>query len=84
MLDDALWLGRPVELDSDQIETFVENSQCYTTWEIAAILKIYKSIKLWVKMENVSFILWKNPYGLCCQLNKSKDVTLPNKIRCLD
>ena len=35
--------GRPVEVDSDQIETLTENSQCYTTWEIANILKISKS-----------------------------------------
>ena len=28
-LDDALgWLGRPVEGDSDQIETLIENNQC--------------------------------------------------------
>ena len=26
-LDDALPLGRPVEVDSNQIETFIENSQ---------------------------------------------------------
>ena len=24
-LDDAAWLGRPVEIDSDQIETLIEN-----------------------------------------------------------
>ena len=40
LLDDALWLGRPVEIDSDRIETLIENSQCYTTQEIADILKI--------------------------------------------
>ena len=28
-LDDALWLGSPVEVDSNQIETLVENNQCY-------------------------------------------------------
>ena len=42
-LDDAPQLGRPLEVDSDQIETSVENNQCYTTWEIADILKISKS-----------------------------------------
>ena len=42
-LDDAPWLGRPIEVDSDQIETLIENNQCYTTWEIADILKISKS-----------------------------------------
>ena len=30
-LDDAPWLGRPDEVDSDQIETLIENNQCYTT-----------------------------------------------------
>ena len=29
-LDDAPWLGRPVEVDSNQIETLIENNQCYT------------------------------------------------------
>ena len=42
-LDDAPRLGRPVEVDDDQIETLIENSQCYTTQEIAHILKISKS-----------------------------------------
>ena len=36
-------LGRPVEVDSDQIETFIENNQRYITREIADILKISKS-----------------------------------------
>ena len=30
-LDDAPWSSRPVEVDSNQIETLIENSQCYTT-----------------------------------------------------
>ena len=59
-LDHALWLGRPVEVDSDQIETLIENNQCYTTWETADILKVSKSIQLLVEMENVSSTLWKN------------------------
>ena len=42
-LDDAAWSGRPVEVDSNQIKTLIENSQHYTTWEIANILKIAKS-----------------------------------------
>ena len=42
-LDYAPGSGRPVEVDSDQIETLVENNQCYTTWQIADILKISKS-----------------------------------------
>ena len=27
-LDDTPWLGRPVEVDNDQIETLIENNQC--------------------------------------------------------
>ena len=35
--------GRPVEVDSNQIKTLIENNQRDTTWEIADILKISKS-----------------------------------------
>ena len=30
-LDDAPWSGRPVEVDSDQVETLMENGQHYLT-----------------------------------------------------
>ena len=50
-LDDAPQPGRPVEVDSDQIETLIENNQCYTMWEVANILKISRSINLLVKMK---------------------------------
>ena len=56
--------GRPVEVDSDQIKTLIDNHQCYNTWEIADILNISKSIKLSVKIKNVSFILQKKLNGL--------------------
>ena len=59
-LDNVPRSGRPVKVDGDQIETLSENNQHYTMWKIADILKISKSIKLLVKMKNVSFILWKN------------------------
>ena len=59
LLDDAPQSGRPVEVDSNQTETLIENNQCYTTWEIADILKMSKSIKLFVKMKNMSFVSWK-------------------------
>ena len=42
-LDNASRSGRPVEVDSDQIETIVENNQRYTMQKIADILKISKS-----------------------------------------
>ena len=69
-LDDGPWLGRPVEVDSNQTETLIEH-KCYTTQEIADILKMSKSIKLLVKMNNVSFILQKESYRLFGQPNKS-------------
>ena len=47
--------GRPVEVDSDQIETLIEDNQRYTTQEITKTLKISKSIKLLLQMKNVSF-----------------------------
>ena len=53
-----------MEVDSEQIETLIENNQHYTTWEIADILKIPRSTELLVKMKNVSFSLWKKPPGL--------------------
>ena len=59
LLDDAPRSGRPAEVDSEQIETLMENNQCSTTGETANILKISKRIKLLVKMKNTSFILRK-------------------------
>ena len=59
LLDGAPQSGRPVEVDSDQIETLTENNQRYTTGELTDRLKISKSIKLLVKMKKVSFILQK-------------------------
>ena len=35
--------GRPVEVDSDQVNTLIEKNEHYTTQEIANILKISKS-----------------------------------------
>ena len=37
-LDDVPQLGRPVEVDSDQIETLAESDKCSTIWERAGIL----------------------------------------------
>ena len=42
-LDNATWLGRPVEIDRVQTETLAKNNQHYATWERANILKIFKS-----------------------------------------
>ena len=54
------WTRGPAEVDGAQTKTSIENNQCYTTLEIADILKISKSIKVLEKMKNVSFILQKN------------------------
>ena len=43
LLDYAPRLGRPIKVDSNQIKTFIENNQCYTSWEGGKILKISKS-----------------------------------------
>ena len=59
LLVDAPWSGRPIEVHSNQTKTLLENNQRYTMWELANILKISKSIKLLVKMKNVSYFLWK-------------------------
>ena len=59
-LDDAPWLGRSADIDSNQIKTVNKNDQCYTMQEMDTILKISKLIKLLLKMKNVSFILQKN------------------------
>ena len=69
-LDVAPRLGRPVEVDKDQIKTLIENNQCNTTWEIDKILKISKSIKLLMTKKNMSFVLQKKPYRLFDQPNK--------------
>ena len=59
LLNNAPQSRRQVKVHSDQINTLLENNQHYTIREIAGILKISKSIKLLVKMKDVSFILWK-------------------------
>ena len=41
--DDPRW-GRLIEVDSNQIETLIENNQHSITWELADNLKISKSI----------------------------------------
>ena len=58
-LDYAPRSGGPVEVDSDQMETLTENNQRYTTWEMANIPKISKSMKLIGESEKCLFILQK-------------------------
>ena len=52
--------GRTGDVDSDQIEILIENNQCDATWEIADMFQIFKSIKLLVKMKNVSLFYGKH------------------------
>ena len=60
-LEDAPWSGRSVEVDSNQIKTLLEINECYTTCEIANMLKISKSKKLLVKMKKcVLYFIEKN------------------------
>ena len=58
-LDDAPWSGRPAEVDSNQMETLIENNQHYTMWEIADILKISKSTKLLMKMKKMCLLFYR-------------------------
>ena len=43
LMDDAPWLNRSVEAETNQIKTLTESHQQYPTWEIVNILKISKS-----------------------------------------
>ena len=54
-VDHAPWLGRPAEVDSNQIEILIENNRHPTMWETADMLKISKSIKLLMKMNSVFY-----------------------------
>ena len=65
-LDYAAWLGRQVEVDSDQMETLIENNQHCATWEIANILKTSKS--------GVENHMHQLAYGNC------SDVWVPHKL----
>ena len=64
LLDDAPWLGRPVEVDGNQIETLLENNQHWTAWERANMLRISKSIKLLVKIKNM-LLFYGKKYMIC-------------------
>ena len=45
-LDNAPWSDRPVEVDSNQIETLIENKQHPIMWETVNILKIIQINKV--------------------------------------
>ena len=71
-LDDATQSGRPVELDSDQIKTLIENNQHDTTLNVGDILKISKTLKLLVKMKNVFYFIERT--GLFGQHNITRSL----------
>ena len=58
-LDYAPQSGTQVEVDRDQMETLIENNQCFMMQERADLLKISKSIRLLVKMKNVFYCMEK-------------------------
>ena len=58
-LDDAPRSGRPVEVDSDQIETLIVYNQCCTMWERADLLKISKSIVIGENKKCVFYFMEK-------------------------
>ena len=57
MLEMSCWTMLHVEVDSDQIKTLSEDNQRYTTWKVADMLRISKSIKLLVKVKRYIFYL---------------------------
>ena len=69
-LDGAPWSGRPVEVESDHIETFIyrEHTTLYHTGD-SQHTQNTKSRKLLVKMKNVCFTLWKKLNRLFGQAN---------------
>ena len=69
-LDDALQSGRPVEVGSNQIKTLIESNQHYTTWEIADILKVFKSIKLLVKIFSFHLLSFWKTYSEVLELSQ--------------
>ena len=81
-------MSRPVEVDSDQIETLIENNQYSTMREIADSLKISKSIKLLVKMKNVYFkekskcTFWPTQQIGIPSSKLEEEPTVANKISC--
>ena len=71
---DFLWIspqsGRLVEIDSSQIEIFIENNQHYTMQGIANIFKIPKSIKSLVKIKKCVLFYGKKHTNLLANPGK--------------
>ena len=72
MLDNALWSGRPVEVDSNPFETLIANSQYYTMWETENMFKISKS-----SFENhLQQLGYVNCFDVCVPLLQKKETFL--------
>ena len=70
LLNGAPWSDWPVKVDSNQIEILIENNQCYTTQEVANILKNIQINKVFGKnekyvfyfMEKIIWTFWTTEY----------------------
>ena len=69
-LDDAPQSGRPDEASSDQIETLIENNERYAMQKIADILKVFKSIKLLVKIFSFHLLSFWKTYSEVLELSQ--------------
>ena len=67
LLDNASWLGRTVEVDSNQIETLIKNNQHYTMREIDDILKNIQIKKVIVENEKCLLFSGKKHTNFFCQ-----------------
>ena len=73
LLDNALWSDRPVEVDSNQIKTLIENSQHYTRWETENMLKI--SISSFENhLQQLGYVNW---FDVCVPLRQKKKKKKP-------
>ena len=72
LLDDAPRSGRQVEVDSDHIETLIENNQRYTTRERADILKI-SELSIENHLHQLGFV---NCFDVCVPHKLSKKTLL--------
>ena len=79
-LDNTPWWSRPVEVDSNQIETLIGNNQHYTSEETDNILKISKSIKLLVKIKKCVFYFTEKLNLLFVQPNKCPFVQISEHV----
>ena len=83
MLDIVPRLGRPAEVDSDQLKISIENNQCYITWEIAHTLKIPKLIVIGENEKCIFYFMEKTKWTFCPFSPKFKENYKPTDARSL-